>query len=121
MASRKKQNGEALGVDSDDVYEETYHESSFDRVEVEIAIDTFISRLIRRKLIPKDDEPGSLYELFMTLWGEEHEATLLAQRFEHHIKGYFGFIPYDDMRAAYSELLEIQEVLEKELALSNRA
>jgi len=107
--------GDAVGVDDDDVYEETYPESSFDRVHVEILIDTFLSRLIRKKIIRKDDEPSSLYELFLTFWGEEHEVTLIAQRFEDHIKGYFGFIQYDDMRAAYSELLAIQDVIKKEL------
>ena len=108
---------DAAEDDDDDEYEEPYHISSFDREDVEVAIDMFISHLIRRKLIRKDKfgEPESMSEVFEKFFGEDDEITRSARSFEDHIKGYFGFIDYENMSAAYSELSEIQELIKREL------
>jgi hypothetical protein len=104
--------------DDEDEREDEYllQTSGFDREDVEIAIDAFISSLIRKKLVPRDEsKPATLSDVFEIFLGGDHEATKTARSFESHIKGYFGIIDYENMSSAYSDLLELQDVLKKEL------
>jgi hypothetical protein len=107
----------------DEDYEEPYYLKTFDREQIEIAIDTFLSHLARKRLIPKPKphKLAAFSDIFEKFFGEEHEITETARSFEEHIKGYFGLIDYENMSTAYGELLEIQRFLAKELEIVGRA
>lgn len=53
--------------------------------------------------------------MFARFFGGEHEIVETAGSFEDHIVGYFGWIDYENMKAAYEELLEIKAFISKEL------
>lgn len=125
------QDEESLGADNGaaedadkgtdgDPYEESFYTAGFDRESVEIAIDRFLSHLILKRLIRinESDELPSLSDVFEKVFGKKHEIVKTAVSFEQHIEGYFGWIAYEHMRAAYSEILEIKALIEKELERS---
>ena len=105
--------------DSDDDYDDedsdSYGSGSFDREEIEVAIDAFISHLIDEKVLKKrtSGKLPSFSEVFGKLFGEDSEVTKTAKNFEEYIEGYFGAITYEDMRAAHCQFLQIQEFIQK--------
>jgi hypothetical protein len=103
--------------DEDALYEEPYYAAGYDREDVEIAIDAFLSHLIRKKLIRKDKSGRlpSFAGVFEKIFGEEHRIAKAAAQFEEYIAGYFGRIDYENMRAAFGEFQEIQSFISKEL------
>ena len=108
--------------DDNDPYEEPFYTAGFDREDVEIAIDAFLSHLLRKKLIRKDESGGlpSFAGVFEKFFGEEHQIAKTADSFEKYVAGYFGWIDYENMRAAYTAFLEIQTFIKKELETSGR-
>lgn len=105
----------------DDIYEESYYTAGFDREDVEIAIDAFLSHLFRKRLIRKNKSGHlpSFAGVFRKLFGD-HPICKTADNFETNIKGYFGWISYENMKSAYAEFLEIQAFVKKELEALNR-
>lgn len=104
--------------DDDGDTEEGYGGNAvFEREDIEVAIDVFLSRLVEDELIKKikRDEQLSLSEVFERYFGEDHELTEAAQAFEEHIKGYFGEIAYEDMQQAYGELSSIRGMIDIEI------
>jgi hypothetical protein len=90
--------------------------STYDREEIEVAIDEFISTLIANGILrkSKSGKLPSFSGVFERVFGKDHEISKMARQFEEYIEGYFGAIDYDDMRAAYSEFQEIRDFLNKE-------
>ena len=90
--------------------------STYDREEIEVAIDEFISNLITNGILrkSKSGKLPSFSGVFEKIFGKDHEISRMARQFEEYIEGYFGAIDYDDMKAAYSEFHEIREFLNKE-------
>jgi len=88
---------------------------AFPREDIELAIDAFLSHLIQERLLPKTPpgEAPSFSEVIAELFGDDHEITKKADRFEEHIKGYFGFVDYAAMVTAYDELLDIQNMIKQ--------
>jgi hypothetical protein len=113
------------GQEQEEEYESDYGDDGeaggvevFQREDIEVSIDVFISNLVQDKVI-RVAKPGahpSLDFVFEKIFGEDHEIIELVQAFEEHIKGYFGAIGYDDMRSAYGEVLSIRDILTKEMA-----
>jgi hypothetical protein len=101
----------------DDPYDEPFYTAGFDREDVEIAIDEFLSHLLRKRLIRKDKSGRlpSFAGVFEKFFGPEHQIVRTAETFEEHIAGYFGWIDYENMREAYVKFLEIQTFITKEL------
>jgi len=93
--------------------EEPEGESVFQREEIEVAIDLFVTHLIEEEII---EEPENLEHIFGALFGEDHEITEAVKAFEEHIKGYFGAIAHEDMNKAFGNLTHIRDILEKEMA-----
>lgn len=92
----------------------------YQREEIEVAVDVFISELVHQKLIPKppaDSKGPSLAEVFQGFFGEDHKIVELAKEFEDHIEGYFGAIGFDEMSSAYGNVLAIRDILNKEMQL----
>jgi len=100
-----------------DPYEDPFYTAGFDREDVEIAIDAFLSHLLRKKLIRKDKSGRlpSFAGVFEELFGDEHPIAKTADGFEENIAGYFGWIDYENMRAAYTAFLEIRTFIRKEI------
>ena len=90
--------------------------SSYDREEIEVAIDEFISSLIADGILrkSKSGKPPSFSGVFEKFFGKDHEISQKARQFEEYIEGYFGAIDYDDMRTASSEFREIRDLVNKE-------
>jgi hypothetical protein len=87
----------------------------YQREEIEVAIDVFISELVREDLLPKPSlgkEP-SLQDVFERLFDDDHKIVELAKQFDEHIEGYFGAISYDDMNSAHWAVLGIHDILTK--------
>lgn len=99
--------------DDDDGYSDS---SSYDREEIEVAIDEFISALIADGILTKSKSGKlpSFAGVFEKLFGKNHEVSKKARQFEEYIEGYFGAIDYDDMRSAYSEFQEIRDLVNEE-------
>ena len=89
----------------------------FDREDIEVAVDAFISHLIQAKVVRKSigGKFPSFSEVFEKYFGDAHEITVKAKNFEEYVEGYFGAISPDDMSAAHDEFCEIQEAVRKEL------
>jgi hypothetical protein len=103
--------------EEDSIYEDSFDTAGFDREDVEIAVDQFLSHLLRKRVIKKD-RSGSLplfSEVFEQFFGEQHSIARTAASFEDLIEGYFGRIDYENMKAAYDALSEIQKYIRKEL------
>ena len=73
--------------------------------------------MIKANVVRKSSAGKSLSfsEVFEKYFGDAHEITVKAKNFEEYVEGYFGAIAPEDMRAAYKELCEIQEVVRKAL------
>lgn len=102
---------EEYSEDHDDDYRTEY----FDREEIEVAIDAFLSELISAGVIKKGrhGKLPSFSDVFVKFFGQEHDITKKAQSFEDYIKGYFGWISPEDMRKAHEEFLEIYEIVKE--------
>lgn len=90
---------------------------SFDREDIEVAIDVFISRLSDEHIIPKPtlrDKP-SLLSVLERFFGRKHEVLEIARSFEKNIKGYFDIVSYDAMAEAHGDLLQIRDIIKREL------
>jgi hypothetical protein len=89
----------------------------FQREDVEVAVDVFLSELVREGIIKKykRGKPPSLEKVFEQIFGEKHEVVKVVHVFEEHIEGYFDLIGYEDMEAAFGELADIRDILDKEL------
>jgi hypothetical protein len=102
-------------------FEDDYEEPSglsFDREDIEVAIDAFLSQLVARKLIPKP-KPGkspSLSAVLADLLGTEDEALTPAENFEEFIEGYSGMVDHENMEQAHLQLVKLRELLTKRLA-----
>lgn len=90
----------------------------YQREEIEVAIDIFISELIDEKVIkqPKNEKAPSLVSVFERIFGEDHEIVKLIHEFDDNIEGYFGAISYDDMKSACGNVFAIRGIINKELA-----
>lgn len=97
--------------ESEDDYEdeESGGVQTFEREDIEVAIDVFITEL-------KPDAHPSLENIFVSIFGDDHEIIKLIQQFEEDIEGYFDVIGYDDMKSAYGQVLEIRAILDREMA-----
>ncbi len=87
----------------------------FDAEEIEIAIDAFLSQLIKNEIVKKGkgNRAPSMESVFNQMFGEDHEVAKMVEEFEEHVAGYFGWISFDDMKKAYSQLMTIKEILAK--------
>ena len=103
----------------DDYGEDEYSEEPavYQREDIEVAIDLFISHLVREKVIREIKRGGqpSLVGIFERIFGEGHEIIEKVRTFEEHIEGYFGAIGPDDMNSAYGELSEIRNIIKTEM------
>ncbi len=97
----------------DEDFDEGEYTDGYDREEIEVAIDEFLSTLLRANIIrkSKSGKEPSFADVFRRLFGQDHEITAKAQSFEEYIKGYFGWIAPEDMRIAHETFLEIQEIV----------
>jgi hypothetical protein len=106
------------GEELDDRYgEDEVGASVYDREEIEVAIDVFISELVREGLMPepRPRTTPDIADVFEKFFGEDHEIIKLARDLDEHIEGYFGAIGYDDMNAAYGEVMGIRDIIQKEI------
>jgi len=108
--------GEGAEVDGEDGDSEDFGPSVFDREDIEIAIDVFISHLVQEGIIRKlgPSERPSLSDIVERFFSEDHEISKKAREFEEHIKGYFDLVGYDDMQQAYGLLLEMTGMIQTE-------
>ena len=116
---RDRPDGEYEGDEyEDDEEEEDYISLSYEREDIEVAVDAFISQLIADKIIrkSKSGKLPSFADVFRKIFGADHEVTESALAFEEHIEGYFGQILYDHMKAAYKQFAEIEEAVKNRLA-----
>ena len=111
---------ESADEDDSDYYGECHEPEYFDREDIEVAIDAFISQLIKANVVRKSGagKSPSFSEVFERYFGDAHESEK-AKKFEEYVEGYFGNIAPEDMRAAYEQFCEIQEVVRKELGNSD--
>ena len=102
--------------DDDEDYTDFFDGSSYERAEIEIAVDNFLSCLITDKVIPKKKSKGlpQFHAVFERIFGEDHDITLAAIRFEEYAEGYFDTISYESMREAFGEFVEIVEAVRQE-------
>ncbi len=121
-SSGKVQEQTVKGTDADQVeddsesdYGVSHRREAFPREDIELAIDAFLSHLIQERLLPKTapGEAPSFSEVIGELFGDAHDITKKADRFEEHIKGYFGFVDYVAMATAYDDLLDIQNMIKE--------
>ena len=99
----------------EDEEQESYGNASFDREDIEVGIDAFISELIDGGIIRSKSSakmPG-FADVFAKAFGPNDAIVQKASEFEESIKGYFGYVDYDDMTTAKNQLAEIRELLEK--------
>ena len=104
---------EADEDEAEDDSDENYDGEYFDREEIEVAIDAFISSLIGYGVIRKrkGGKLPSFAEVFEKFFGQDHEITEKANDFEDLIEGYFGWVSPEDMRSAHNAFVEIQDIL----------
>jgi hypothetical protein len=104
-------------IDGDDYGERD--EEYFDREEVEVAVDAFISSLLASGVIRENrhGKPPSFGAVFARLFGDEGEVAVLAGAFEDDVKGYMGWIRPDEMLSAQKRFISIfnsvQEMLKE--------
>jgi hypothetical protein len=92
--------------------------STFDREDIEVSVDVFLSHLVHEGVI-KDSKIGeqpSFSEVFERFFGEDHEIAKKARDFEENIEGYFDVVSYDDVRKAYGDLVQMKDIIEAETA-----
>ena len=115
------ESAESEGETSDDEEIDFDSTSTFNSEDVEVAMDVFVSRLVREKIIRSTPtQLPSFSRIFEKFFGKDHEVTKLAEAFEELVQGYFGAIHYQDMQQAHRELLEIRKIVDKELGRSGR-
>ena len=111
-------------VDEDEIVEdEVYDEDEdeyFDKEEVEVAVDEFISSLVSSKLIrkPKTGRLLTIGSVFAKFFGEEGEIVELAREFENDIAGYMGWISPAKMKSAeerFAKILNLVRSILKEV------
>ena len=85
----------------------------FDAEDIEIAIDAFLSRLIHAEIVQKSKGGGapSMASVFQRMFGDDHEVAKMAEEFEEHVVGYFGWVSSDDMDEALNSLNQIKALL----------
>lgn len=88
---------------------EDWRERTFEKEDIEIAIDTCLSALIKKKVFPSKykDKLVSLSEAFTIWFGSDDELVASTQSFEEHIQGYFDSIDHDSMVQAHEAFTEI--------------
>jgi hypothetical protein len=89
---------------------------AFDAEEAEVAVDSFLTKLFKRRLISKDQQ-GKLPKISQVLegwFGESDEIVAVAESFELHIEGYEDWVSYEDMQAAYNEFVQIRDKIKRE-------
>jgi hypothetical protein len=91
--------------------------ATFDREEIEVALDVFMSHLVREKIINKykRGKLPSLSGVFQDIFGDKHSVIKPVKLFEEHIEGYFDVVGYEDMEIAFNELASIRAIIDKEL------
>ena len=121
LPSPPDNSAEEESPDDFEAYE--HHGNEYASEDVEIAVSEFISDLGRKKILKErvHGEPVSLSEVFEAFFGDKHELVAIASSFDKNIEGYFDIIDYDHMSSAYSELLEMVDILKKEIATLNDA
>ena len=107
--------------EEDDSYSDSEADGMYDREDIEIAIDAFLSELHRAKLIKKNKKGKlpSFSEVFETLFGDV-DITGRAREFEEFVKGYFGFVLYEAMCSAREQFVKIQSIAKSELEIAKR-
>jgi hypothetical protein len=121
VARPEEANGADTAEDEPESEEYEPRRSRFPREDIEIGIDRFNSLLIKAKIVKKQKtgRQPSLWQVFATLYGEDHPILEVIDRFEDHIKGYFGFVEYEQMRAAFDDILEVRDSVKKDLEGAN--
>lgn len=115
--------GEADEITEDDSYDYYSEEAEgYDREDIEIAIDAFLSELHRARLIKKNKKGKlpSFTNVFEDLFGDS-TVSRLAKDFEDFVEGYFGFISYEAMLSAREQFVEIRSILRSELANAQKS
>lgn len=82
----------------------------FDPADVQGAVDEAISTLMTEGLIEEftdSEDPPSLSDVFVVLFGEDSELTKQAEYFEELIDGYEDRAHMDDLSEAYNVLRSI--------------
>lgn len=116
-AENSEKESKSLSEADEDEYEEDEDfsgPSTFDREEVEVSVDVFLSHLVHEGVI-KDSKIGeqpSFSEVFERFFGEDHEIAKKARDFEENIEGYFDVVSYDDVRKAYGDLLQMKDIID---------
>ena len=114
-AAEFESGNEDIGTNEDDE-EEDEEKSIFHREDIEVAIDEFLSQLLKQKLIRKrSGKLPSFSAVFDELFGQNHRVAEASRSFEEHIKGYFEIISYHDMEIAYNNFMEIQDLIQREI------
>jgi hypothetical protein len=105
--------------DEDDFVEEDDYddgeEEYFEREEIEVALDAFLSSLLASGVIrkAKSGKSPSFGRVFAKFFGDEGEVVDLAWEFEEDIEGYMGWIKPDAMRSAEQRFLKISDLVSK--------
>ncbi len=91
--------------------------ATFDREEIEVALDVFMSHLVRERIIKKykRGKLPALSGVFQDIFGDKHPIIKPVKLFEEHIEGYFDVVGYEDMEIAFNELANIRAIIDKEL------
>jgi hypothetical protein len=91
----------------------------YDREDVEVAVDVFISRLVDEDLIATKksmhSSHPSLEEVFAKIFDQKSEIVEAAAKFEESIAGYADSIDGDDMNSAFEYILEIRSFIDAEV------
>jgi len=98
------------------------NESMYDREDIEIAIDAFLSELQHAQIIHKNKKGRlpSFSDVFKGLFGDSHDLASKAREFETFIEGYFGYISFEDMEEARTKFVEIKSAVKVELEIAER-
>ncbi len=115
--SEAEENAEEETEDGYDEDDDSSGGSVFDREEIEVAIDVFLSELVQEGILPKypRNKLPTLAGTFERIFGEDHPIIKTVQSFEEHIEGYFDVVGYEDMEIASNQLTEIRDMINKEL------
>ena len=115
---RAEENASEAAADesADDESYDDLLSGTYDREDIEIALDAFLSDLRKAKLI-KADKKGhlpSFSQVFEQLFND-NSLVKKAKEFERFIEGYFGLIAYEDMQSAHGTFIEVQQAISSEL------
>jgi hypothetical protein len=109
---------EATSDDDDEEDDGDYLEDKvYDREDIEVAIDEFLSTLKNGGVIKKNKKGHlpSFSGALALVFGEDHDVVKKAKSFEEFIEGYFGNIFYEQMVSAFREFVEITNEVKSEL------